>query len=282
MTTPRLPRGAVGVIQGRLSPRPADRIQAFPRETWKNEFVLARELGFDGIEWIFEAPRHEENPVASAAGRREILDVAQSSGTAVQSICGDYFMVHRLSEDGDAGERAADKLVEVMEWTRELGARRILLPWLEEAALDTPAKREAAVRNLARVAPEAGRLGIQLGLEMEIAGVDYARVVTDVGHPSVVAYYDTGNSTAAGFDVSSDVRPLLPLLGAVHLKDRKRGGTSQYLGRGDTAFSGLFERLTAIDFAGDFVCQHYFEDPVRDATAALAFLRGFWPKERAA
>ena len=87
----------IGVMQGRLSPRPESRLQAFPHETWPEEFAHAKRLGFSYLEWIYEAERAEENPIASAAGRAAIRACAAASGTPVGSVCADYFMIHRLA-----------------------------------------------------------------------------------------------------------------------------------------------------------------------------------------
>lgn len=269
----------IGVIQGRLSARPADRLQAFPSESWEEEFGLAGQLGFDGIEWIFEAPQHENNPIRTSKGRARIRKVVEQTGVEVMSVCGDYFMAHRLSEAGNAGVDASRVLSEVIAQASAIGARRILLPWLEEAALDSEEKVECAVRNITRALPAATRHDVMLGLEMEIAGKDYAGLIDRIGHPLVRAYYDTGNSTAAGFDVGEDIEALLSQLGALHIKDRKVGGGSQFLGQGDTNFAGLFARLHEIDFMGDLVLQHYFEEPFEDAARAMAHIRSFWPEK---
>ncbi len=269
----------VGIIQGRLSPRPRDRLQAFPAETWEQEFALARALGLDGIEWIFEAHRSAENPLRSPKGRARIRKVIEQTKTAVLSICGDYFMVHRLSEPGEVGVRASRVLSEVIAQAAAIGAQRILLPWLEEAALDSEQKEDCAVTNLIRALPAASRHNVAIGLEMEVPGDKYRSLLERIGHPLVQAYYDTGNSTAAGLDVGKDILHLQGKLGAVHIKDRKTGGTSQFLGNGDTNFAGLFEQLKTWDFSGDLVLQHYFETPANDAQSALAHIRKLWPEQ---
>lgn len=267
----------IGVIQGRLSARPEGGLQAFPSMSWEREFRLARELGLSCIEWVFEAPGHEQNPLRSSKGRARIRKVCQETGVTVRSVCGDYFMVHRLSEQGESGIEASFVLSEVIAQCAAIGAHRILLPWLEEAALDTPEKLDAAVNNITRALPAAVRHDVMLGLEMEIPGLEYRAVIDRIGHPLVRAYYDTGNSTAAGFDVEQDIEPLLDCLGALHIKDRLTQGGSQFLGRGDTNFKGLFAKLRASGFEGDLVLQHYFEDPVEDARRAHEFIRNLWP-----
>src|SRR5687768_6794672 len=85
----------IGVMQGRLSPRPPEKLQAFPWSSYAAEFPKAARLGLHSIEWIFEAPRFEENPLWTEAGREEILSLIEDSGVRVQSVCADYFMVHR-------------------------------------------------------------------------------------------------------------------------------------------------------------------------------------------
>ena len=265
----------IGIMQGRLSPRPPGKLQAFPSASWRQEFDTARELGFDQIEWIFEADRAGENPIASSAGRSAIRRAVLETGVCVRSVCADYFMVHRLAGDGAEAVRAnVEVLVRLIEQARELGAERILLPLLETAAVDTPELQAEVVASLESAAPRAAEAGVVLGLEMEIPGRDYAALIARVDHPSVRAYYDAGNSTAQGFDIGDDVVPLLSRLFAVHVKDRKRGGGSVPLGSGDANYPGFFAALSRSGFSGDFVLQHFFDgDPVGSARASLDFVR---------
>ena len=274
----------IGVMQGRLSPRPESRLQAFPHQTWPEEFAHAKRLGFSYLEWIYEAERAQENPIASRAGRAAIRACMAESGLPVGSVCADYFMIHRLA-GGTAAERIehAGALSELVRWTRELGATRILLPLLETSSLPTPELVREATESIAQVCPALEAYDVTLGLEMEIPGEDYAAVIRGVGHSHVRAYYDTGNSTAQGLDIASDIRPLLPLLEAVHLKDRQVAGASQPFGRGAANFTGFFAVLADAGYAGDFLTQHYFDvDPEASAAHSLAFVREQLRARRAA
>jgi len=265
----------IGIMQGRLSPRPIARLQAFPHSSWQREFSLAARIGFDAIEWIFEAERASDNPIRSQSGRQEIKRAARSSGVSVRSVCADYFMVERLVGEGTAAsKRNREVLCELIEHAAELGAERILLPLLETSALGTRELKDEMVECLIEVAPVAERHRVVLGLEMEIPGSEYAELISRVNHAQVKAYYDVGNSSAQGFDVAVDVEPLLPKLHAVHVKDRRTHGVSVPLGRGDTNFAGFFRTLKRAGFAGDFLLQHYFDqDPEAAARAALAYVR---------
>lgn len=265
----------IGVIQGRLSPRPAGKLQEFPWASYRDEFGKAARIGFHSIEWIFEAARYAENPLWTEQGREEIRELVAESGVRVQSVCADYFMLHKLAGENDAElAQNRDVLAELIVAAHSVGADRILLPLLETSAVDTPELKREVVASLRAAAPIAQRYGVTLGLEMEIPGREYAELIRNVGSPRVRAYYDTGNCTAQGADIATDIAPLLDVLHAVHIKDRLRGGSSQPLGTGDTNFQGFFPALLKAGFRGDFVLQHYFErDPELEAERSLSFVQ---------
>jgi L-ribulose-5-phosphate 3-epimerase len=265
----------IGVMQGRLSPRPPGKLQEFPWRSYRDEFAKAAKLGLHSIEWIFEAPRFEENPLWTETGREEIRALVEATGVRVQSVCADYFMVHRLA--GESPRRVAencDVLRDLIVAASAVGADRILIPLLETSAVDSLELEREVVLSLRGVVDVAERYDVTLGLEMEIPGPDYARVVRSVGSRRVRAYYDTGNSAAQGFDIADDIVPLLPLLHAVHVKDRLRGGGSRPLGTGDANFQGFFTALLRAGFRGDFVLQHYFDaEPEVEAERSLSFVQ---------
>jgi L-ribulose-5-phosphate 3-epimerase len=265
----------IGIMQGRLSPRPPDRLQAFPHASWRNEFEIAARLGLGAIEWIFEAERAEQNPILSAGGRAEIRRAVSDSGVLVRSVCADYFMVHRLAGEGpDAVRKNRTALLALIEASEAIDAERILIPLLESSAVESDELKREVQESLAAVAERAAECEIVLGLELEISGVEYRALIDGVGHPAVKAYYDVGNSTAQGYDVGTDVVPLLDVLHAVHLKDRKRGGSSVPFGTGDTNFAGFFQQLARRGFSGDLLMQHYFDrDPEGAARHAHEFVR---------
>ena len=265
----------IGVMQGRLSPRPEGKLQEFPWRSYREEFAKAARLGLHSIEWIFEASRFDENPLWTESGREEIRELTAVSGVRVQSVCADYFMAHRLAGESSLSlAQNRDVLAELIVAANAVGADRILIPLLETSAVDSTELKREVVVSLRSAVELAERYGVTLGLEMEIPGGEYAKLVDSVGSPRVRAYYDTGNSTAQGLDIAQDIIPILPVLHAVHIKDRVRGGGSKPLGTGDTNFHGFFPALLRAGFRGDFVLQHYFEaDPELEAERSLSFVQ---------
>ena len=61
-----------GVMQGRLSNKIGNKIQAFPEKNWKLEFSKAKKIGLKSIEWTLDYKNFEKNPIFSKKGQLEI------------------------------------------------------------------------------------------------------------------------------------------------------------------------------------------------------------------
>src|SRR3990167_7916074 len=92
----------IGIIQGRLSAPVNNKIQAFPWDSWEDEFRIAATIGFDDIEFIFETENYLQNPLWTAAGIGRVNELIRETGVLVNYICADYFMENpfvRVSSD---------------------------------------------------------------------------------------------------------------------------------------------------------------------------------------
>jgi L-ribulose-5-phosphate 3-epimerase len=242
-------------MQGRLSP-PGHRIQAFPWDRWEREFDHARSLGIDGIEWLFEHERWEENPILSSTGRDAARTLITQTGVAVTSVCATYFMTQpffRTSEE--ARRQSIEILCELIVRAAEIGARTVLIPVLEISELRTATERDLLLDSLHRPLEVAARHGVTLGLEMELPHKRYLEIVELKPHRNLGIYYDVGNATAAGYNPASDLCAFGRHLVGLHLKDRRRNGPTVPLGEGDTDFVAVVTALKQIKYAGALVLE---------------------------
>ncbi len=235
----------------------------------------ARSLGLDCMEWIFELEDFRDNPLWSDTGRRAMRQIARSSGVAVSSICADYIMLCRLTDpDRDARTANVRVLQQLVQYAAELDIGRIVLPLLEESEIGAPALQDQAYESISACLEQAMQCGVIFALEMDVPGGEFAAFVQRFHSDGVRALYDTGNSTAQGLNIGSDVVSVLGVLGAVHVKDRTIGGTSQPFGSGDANLPGFFDRIVDVGFTGDLILEPYFgTDPMADAVRNLAYVR---------
>jgi hexulose-6-phosphate isomerase len=226
-------RNPIGIMQGRLSPPVSFRLQAFPTGAWEEEFERARACGLDTIEWLFEADdsrghSYVENPLWSEAGRADICRKVDETGIQVKTCCADYFMPHPF------------------------------LPVLEISEIRISDEKALLLESLKGPLDLAAQKNICLGLETELPAEEYLALIEDAHHPALGVYYDTGNNAAQGHDIAADARLLGPRLVGIHVKDRKRGGSSVLLGQGDADFPAFFRVVMEAGYGGPIILQTAF------------------------
>jgi L-ribulose-5-phosphate 3-epimerase len=245
----------IGFMQGRLSPPRGDLIQSFPVETWREEFARASEAGLDCVEWIYELPTAETNPIRTAGGRCEMRDLSEASGITIWSVCADYFMSKQLLDSGGGARlQPGVELDQLLAWAAEIGCRYVLLPFVDAARLK--AVQEAALPGV--LVPHlalAADFGIELHLETDLPPARLARLATTIGHPALGINLDTGNSASLGHDPSFEIAQIGPHVRSVHVKDRIKGGSTVPLGAGDANLEAYFRLLIDLPYQGAFILQ---------------------------
>lgn len=246
----------IGIMQGRLSPPAGGRIQSFPVDTWHKEFGRAREAGLDCIEWIFEKETEEMNPLGRDEGVAEIRRLEKISGVGVWSVCADYYMSERLIDsDGMPREAALRHLIWLVERAGLLGARHIVLPFVDASSLRSRREIEGLLDVLRTVIPVAERSGVELHLETDLEPMELGALLERASHRLIRANYDIGNAAALGHDPVEELTLLTRWLGSVHIKDRLLGGGTVPLGAGAADFPSCFRLICAAGFRGPFILQ---------------------------
>jgi sugar phosphate isomerase/epimerase len=251
----------MGVMQGRLSPRPYPQLQAFPQNTWENEFESARKLGLSSIEWVFEKAGFEQNPIWSAQGRRRIKQRIAQSGVYVLSVCANYFLDDRIYRypENERKEKIG-VMRELIKRTSDIGAHIILLPVLEEAELRCGEDKKQLLDFLYQCENTLKSCSVGIGIESELPADAYRRLIEETDNAQIRAYYDAGNGAAKGYDMKNDVTILYDVLAGIHIKDRMKNGPSVFLGQGDANIRGGVEVLAKNKYEGLFIFETYFED----------------------
>ena len=266
----------IGIMQGRLLPPAGEAIQAFPVEGWEREFELAAEAGLDAIEWIYDVPGEDANPIAGDEGLDHMRALAEETGVEVRSICADWFMevpVVRVPEP--ERERWLERLDWLLGRASRLGIERVVLPFVDAARLASDEDRATAATWIEKALPAAGDAGIELHLETDLDPDGFSRFLEGLDSPLVKVNYDSGNSAGLGYSAAEELAAYGERVGSVHLKDRVEGGGTVPLGEGDADFEAVFTGLRKAGYEGDFVLQVARDeagDEVEWARRNLAFL----------
>jgi L-ribulose-5-phosphate 3-epimerase len=243
-------------MQGRLVPPMEGRIQAFPRDCWREEFPNAAAAGLGAIEWIYDTYGLGANPIESDAGIESILDLSRTHQVAVRSMCADYFMDFTFvrATDAERTERIAH-LGWLLGQARRVGITRMVLPFVDNSAIRDEADRDVVIDTLQRALPAAEAAGIELHLETSLGPEDFAALLARIPHPSVKVNYDSGNSSSLGYRPAEEFAAYGHRVGSVHIKDRVLHGSTKPLGEGDADLDAVFAGLRGLHYRGDFIFQ---------------------------
>lgn len=270
----------LAIMQGRLLPPEPGRFQAFPRRRWRQELDLAAQVGLDAVEWIVEAYGAEDNPMMRDGGGVEVLAAAAESGVGVRSICADYFMDHPFLRCTDSAR--ADRqgcLAALIRRAGEIGANRIVLPFVDASRIETAAEQAVVVEILCAALPLARAERVELHLEASLQPAAFASLLARVPDEWVRVNYDSGNSAALGHDVTEEFASFGERIGSIHIKDRVLGGGTVPLGSGNANFPALFQAMRSIGYCRDLVLQVARGEPgdeVAWAQRNCAFVRRHW------
>lgn len=261
----------IGFMQGRLSPPVGGTIQSFPWETWRSEFEWGAQKGFPFLEWVFDTPRFQENPLWTAGGQALIRQAIAASGVTVDSVVGDYFMDHPLFQGTLTEKKSAqDSLFRLIDACSEVGIGILEIPIMESASLTLAEEEDQLFNCLMWARERSGPNGITFSLEMDLPPNKLACLLKRFQPLGVGVTFDMGNSAALGFDPQEEIPLLMPFLTSVHVKDRRRNGVSVPLGQGDVRLRTVFELLRRFGYSGRFILQTA-RTAGRDIEAACAY-----------
>lgn len=264
----------IGIMQGRLSPPQDGRFQFSPKN-WQAEFSLAKELGFDSIEWIYDEwefnPR-EFNPILDYHCRDEIQKLISRYNIGIHSICADYFVNGDLLSADTAPALLLSALIHV---ARSFRIKTIVLPFLEGSDIKSRKQEKKVIKNISTVSGICHSYGVKLALETELDAKNLKMFIKEFDSSYVGVCYDLGNTASYGHNSLWDIRLLGDLIFEVHIKDRKIGSSqSVYLGEGDVDFDGCFRALKSIGFNGPMILQaNRGENYIGDAKRQLEFVK---------
>lgn len=248
-----------GIMQGRLT-RPLGRgIQFFPFDNWKQEFYLAKDLGLNEIEFIFDFDQYEQNPLWNKEGKTQLKNVINETGIKVHSVCFDYFMRRAFfKKSGDEKQKLRVENVYILQKIlmsmNELEIELIEIPLVDDSSLGNETNKDDFLMFLLENVVQTDSK-IKFGLETDLCPKEFDAFLRTVNSDRVGANYDSGNSSGLGYNMYEEVTTLGSRIFNIHIKDRLYQGTTVELGTGNVDFDGLFQGLKEVGYGGAFILQ---------------------------
>jgi sugar phosphate isomerase/epimerase len=221
------------------------------REEGPNALRVAKELGFDGVEFFVPAP-WESDKWLSRSFQEDIRATAGSVGIEVPSLALAYLNQYPLASPDPAVQWATrQSLLAYIDVARALGTKQLLLAFYGAGELAYVRQRGVLVEQLKAAAPAAERAGVLLGVESTLTSRQYLDLIQRVGSPAVNIYLDLSNPYFWLHDTAEQIRALGSHLGQVHFKEgSEKGPGGVDLGEGYNRWDEITAALKAIRYDG--------------------------------
>lgn len=267
----------IGIIQGRLSTPINNKIQAFPWNSWEEEFRIATKIGFDDIEFIFETENYLQNPLWTVEGINLINELVKETGVKVNHICADYFMENpfvRVSPENKNNN--LEVLKKLMAQIVNLGVKNVELPMVDNSRIETEEEKSQIIEILRTIIPIMEKYNLGISLESSLPPTELKDLLVRLDHPLFSITYDTGNSSSLGYDTEEEILTFGRWISNVHIKDRILHGTTVALGTGSADFPKSFATFAKVGYSGPFTLQAArAEDPIENSRTQFAYLQNF-------
>ncbi len=243
-------------MQGRLSPKVGEFIQAFPKEHWQEEFKLAHQHQFEAMEWTLDQEGLFENPFMHRHGQREIIELKEKYHLKIPSVTCDCFMqAPFFKAEGKQRDEYYDCTLKVIEASLELGLSYVVLPIVDNSKIENSSQNEVLLEGFQKLIPRIQGTQLKIVMESDMTPKDLKSWISDLDPRYFGVNFDMGNSAGMGFDPVEEIGLLGKRILNVHVKDRVLGGTTVPLGMGNAKFPIVFQELRNCHYQGNFVLQ---------------------------
>ena len=186
-------------MQGRLLPKYKGKYQAHPIGYWQKEFKIAKTLGLDCIEFIFDYHKSKDNPLLNPTGLEEIKKLVNLTDVKVLSICADYFMhapIH--SNNTKTVNRSLEILTLLIKNASLIDTSDIIIPCVDQSSLKSKKDINNFVINIKSVIKLAETENVNICLETDLEPKTFGNMIDSIGSKNVTVNYSANESNDAG------------------------------------------------------------------------------------
>ena len=243
-----------GVMQGRLSSKIGNKIQAFPIKNWKSEFSKAKKLGLKSIEWTLDYKNLYKNPLLLKKSQLEIKRLSRKYSIKIKSITGDCFMQKPFWKFKNNNKLLED-LKKIIKSSKDIGIDLIVLPLVDNGSL----KNDKEIKNFIKISKSLKEYlkntKVKLIFESDFHPIKLKNFIKKFDKRYFGINYDSGNSAGLNYNIDEEFKHYGDRISNVHIKDRLKFGKTVRLGNGNVNFLKLFKNLKKIKYKKNLILQ---------------------------
>ncbi len=231
----------IGIMQGRLLPWYKNNYQSHPVNYWESEFYIAKDLGFNSIEFIYDYNESTQNPLTSNEGVDHIKTLIESTDVEVNSICADYFMEAPFHSENQ--HHSEKELIKLINSSKKINIKDIVIPCVDQSSLKSKEDIDKLVTSMTKILHIAEDAEIIINIETDMNPNSIKDFLQRFTSNNIKINYDSGNSASMGYDINQEFDSYGRFISDIHIKDRLLNGESVFLGTGDAKLKTLIQLI---------------------------------------
>lgn len=247
MTKNNFKRTNIGICQGRLTSSPENQLQWFPGNKWKDEFKIAKELGYNYIEILAERTHNKDNPIWNKEEREKITRISNKYTIEMYSACLDYIIENSIFDGKKLSEKVIEYTKKFIDYCKAINIKIIVFPMMEESII-TKNNIELVKKFINVISRKCRSLDIVMSIESNESTTIINEVLKGYKKSEVGCVYDTGNRVLRTKCMSEEINTLSNHINHIHLKDKDKDNNNVVIGTGLVNFIDVFKTLKLINY----------------------------------
>ena len=208
---------------------------------------VAKQVGIDGVQVSFGKVGAKYD-LRKPEAQRAYSEACKKLQVQVASLAIGELNNRPYASDPEAEQWVVD-CVKVMQQMKQ---KVVLLAFFSAGDIrDKPEAQQEVIRRLKKVAPQAEKAGVILGIESWLNADQHLRILDAIGSPAVQVYYDVANMEGQGYDIYKEIRQLgRDRICEIHAKEN-----GFLLGHGKVDFAKVKQVLEDIQWRGWLVIE---------------------------
>ena len=217
---------------------------------------MAHSLQLRKMEWTLDQFRLRSNPLMTAEGQQEILQLSAEFDIGIPSLTGDCFMQAPFWKlrGSERSDREKD-FVDIVGCCAALDIKIIVVPLVDNGQIEDSKQEDSLIGFMTEQTSLLREKDVRVAFESDFGPQKLLGLIDQFDDIFFGINYDIGNSAAMGFDPIEEIDAFGHRIINVHVKDRILGGVTVPLGEGDAQFHSVFEQLHSINYQGNFILQ---------------------------
>lgn len=258
----------IGILQGRLSKSPKGRLQYFPQNCEK-EFILAKKLGLDYIEFFSERKKNIKNPIWDIKKLEQMKKEYLKLDLNFYSFVDDFILKKKIDTN----------LIKyynlLLSRLKFLNIKILTIPFYGVNKIsDNNFKK--IVYFLNKITKVSKKKNIKIGIESNISFKKFCELKKNINN-EIFFTFDTGNRVMLKRDLYNDLLLFKNHILHIHIKDKNSQGKNVLLGKGNVNFKKVFLALKKISYKNKLTLEtNRLEHPMTTAKKNIKFLKKFF------